>query len=373
MFVVETEQYDKPTLPPDMDFGQAGRLRCLLTSRRLYLIQNAGKDRSFKYGAVVFCDTNFVRYCRRLFEGGSLGSIESSFRQAVEQALPLAEYMDAFPFMIENLDNPDDAYVRSCLRGFSAFKITKPEAFRSHGHFDITGCEFDFEEAVDEQLAMMRGPDFKLIHQWMKQHYHWARVVLIKAALLTFAHPSWNVEKRLYALLEYLHTDLARIPNFELYVAHLYLDAQLRTRFFDPIQSNAKDLDGVLTNMAWDLAHWRSLFEVLLLRSRDPSWASFPVPYLLSFDRRYVELVETFRVEGLLYSEAPLRSEPIYTRAVREPISEFLHGRCHDFFTEEAFRERQQRQRLDEHQLDQRLVTAEMTLTAELTDLTARK
>ena len=68
----------------------------------------------------------------------------------------------------------------------------------------------------------MGGQDFKTIHAWVKKYFLWARVVLLKCALLAFKRPALTLERRFYALIQFLHEELARLPQFEIHVGYRF-------------------------------------------------------------------------------------------------------------------------------------------------------
>ena len=79
-----------------------------------------------------------------------------------------------------------------------------------------------------------------------------------------------------FELLKFLHDELARLPQFEIYVAHRFFLLSSREPFFSPVQQNAMDLDRKIRSMAWDLTHWRSLFEMLAIGASFVGATPFP-------------------------------------------------------------------------------------------------
>jgi hypothetical protein len=361
LFCVKEQRYDKPDLPENRDFGGRGFLRSWMASKRLLLIQNCERARDRRYSAPIFCDSNFVSYCEAFCGQRSLSQNSDAFRDAVAYLLPRAEGTSAFPYMVENAENPDREKVRATLRAFAAFKLTSPEYFASHGRFLTARGKLTADDIADGCLEVMGKADFRTLHTWVKDHYLWSRIVLIKAALLFFEGRCKETPTLFFELLKFLHDELARLPQFEIYVAHRFFLLSSREPFFSPVQQNAMDLDRKIRSMAWDLAHWRSLFEMLAIGASFVGATPFPIPHFLSFDRPFVKLTEAFQLSGLIYAANGRLCEHIYSEALWRPVSDLLGEERRQLCTKEAIRDRQRRNQNDGAP-DGRLVQSEATL-----------
>ena len=368
LFCVKEQRYDKPDLPENRDFGGHCFLRSWMASKRLLLIQNCERARDRRYSAPIFCDSNFVRYCEAFCGQRNLNQQHSdAFRRAVEYLLPRAEVTSAFPYMVENAESPDREKVRATLRAFAAFKLTSPEYFASHGRFLTARDKLTADDIADGCLEVMGKADFRTLHTWVKDHYLWSRIVLIKAALLFFEGRCRETETLFLELLKFLQDELGRLPQFEIYAAHRFFLLSSREPFFSPVQQNTMDLDRKIRSMAWDLAHWRSLFEMLPIGASFVGATPFPIPHFLSFDRGFVKLTETLQLSGLIYAADGRHSEHIYSEALWRPVFDLLGEERRQLCTEEAIRDRKRRNRND-GALDKRLVQSEATLTGLLNE-----
>ena len=367
LFCVKEQRFDKPDLPENRDFGGRGFLRSWMASKRLLLIQNCERARDRRYSARIFCDSNFVRYCEAFCGQRNLSQNSDAFRRAVEYLLPRAEGISALPYMVENAESPDREKVRATLRAFAAFKLTSPEYFSSHGRFLTAQGKLTADNIADGWLEVMGKADFRTLHTWVKDHYLWSRIVLIKAALLFFEGRSKETGTLFFELLKFLHDELGRLPQFEIYVAHRLFLLSSREPFFSPVQQNTADLDRKIRSMAWGLAHWRSLFEMLAIEASFVGATPFSIPHFLSFDRQFVKLTETLQLSGLIYAANGRRCEHIYSEALWRPVSDLLGEERRQLCTEEAIRDRQRRNQNDGAP-DKQLVQSEATLTGLLNE-----
>jgi hypothetical protein len=371
LFCVKEQRYDKPDLPENRDFGGRGFLRSWMASKRLLLIRNCDRVGDRRYSAPIFCGSNFVRYCEAFCGQRNLSQNSDAFRRAVEYLLPRAEGTSAFPYMVENAESPDKEKVRATLRGFAAFKLTSPEYFASHGSFTTARGKLTADDIADGYLGVMDKADFRTLHTWMKDHYLWSRIVLIKAALLLLEGRSKAAGALFSELLKFLQDELGRLAQFEIYVAHRFFLLSSREPLFLPGQQNTIDLDRNIRSMAWDLAHWRSLCEMLAIGAPFVGATPFPIPHFLSFDRGFVKLTEALQLSGLIYAANWRRCEHIYSEALWRPVSDLLGEERRQLCTEEAIRDRQRRNQNDGAP-DKQLVQSEATLTGLLNEAFGR-
>lgn len=365
IFVVDDQRY-RLSIPDDRDFGGTGFLRCMMASTRLLNIQNSESPREFRYNAQVYCDTNFVSFCGTFFRGGKLGANSDAFREAVNFLLPIRDSLNATPYLFENADNANAEKLRESLLGFAALKLTSPEEFERREAF-APPSQDELERAADGGLKMMRGPDFRMVRdQLVMEHYRWSRVILLKSALIAFTTRTGDVESRMGELLRFLHEELARFPSFQIYVAFRFFSLNQKEPFFSGVQQNAATLDRSLRSMAWDLTHWRTLFDWTMISSRHLTNAAFPVPYFLSFDRRFIQLAETFKLDGLIYAGGSKRCEHFLSGPLLRAVSDLLHGPLGELHTAAAIADRRRRIAEKGSVFDQRLVALETELSTAL-------
>jgi hypothetical protein len=312
IFVVDDPKHAL-TLPDDHDFGGKGFLRSLMGSTQLLNIQNQEDAREYRYSAPIFCDTNFVSFCGAFFSGRDLGSNADSFREAVNFLLPIANNLNATAYTMENAENSDTDKIRESLIGFAAMTRTPVEYFKRHQTFTMTKGD-ELGQIVDKFLETMRGSDFHTVQGMVKERYTLARVILLKSTLITFTSRESAVESRMRELFRFLHEEFARFPQFGIYVAFRFFSLNAKEPFFSSVQQNASALDRTLDSMAWDLAHWMTLFDVTNIFSSKPPITAFPVPHFLSFDRRFIRLTETFKLDGIIYAGKGKRCEHFSAR-----------------------------------------------------------
>jgi hypothetical protein len=370
IFVVEDPKHEL-ILPGDRHFATTGFLRCLMGSTRLLNIQNKDGAREFRYSAPIFCDTNFISFCGTFFSGGDLKANANGFREAVRFLLPIKNGLTANAYVMENADNPNLERVRSSLLGFAALTQAATEDFNQRGSFAPRQLR-QLEEMVNGFLESMKGADFRTLHRWVKEFYNWSRLILLKCSLIAFSRKGTTLETRMRELLRFLHEEFARFLQFEIYVAYRFFLLNTQEAFFSGLQRNASALEATVNSMAWDLAHWRTIFDMTMMHSGKLENTPFPVPHFLSFDRPFVRLIETFKLDGVIYAGSRKRCEQIYARPVLLEVSNLLQGPLAEFYTPAAIAERKRRIAEHEEVFDERLTTTSAGLLQQLTDATRR-
>lgn len=125
--------------------------------------------------------------------------------------------------------------------------------------------------------------------------------------------------------------------------------------------------------MAWDLTHWNTILDMTMMHSGVAGNTPFPVPHFLSFDRRFVRLIEIFKLDGVIYWGNRKRSEQIYARPVLQEISDLLRGPLGEFYTDQAIGNRKRRIAECGNMLEERLPTVTEALLQELRDFVNRR
>jgi hypothetical protein len=338
-------------------------------STRLVNIQNKDGARECRYSAPIFCDTNFVSFCGAFFSGRDMGTNTDAFHEAVKFVAPMKNALTGNAYVMENADNPNVDRVRASLLGFAALTKASTEDFRrsSFSRSEVG----ELETIVDGFIAEMQGASFQTMHQWVKERWTWSRLTLLKSAIISFTGTG-TVESRMRDLLGFLHEELSRFPQFEIYVAYRFFLLNTQEPFFSGVQQNASQLEATLNSMAWDLTHWRTMFDLAMMHSGIAENTPFPVPHFLSFDRRFVRLIETFRIDGVIYAGNRKRCEQIYSQSILREVSNLLTGPLREFYTGTAIAERKRRIAASSKVFDERLITASAELLEELKHISNR-
>jgi hypothetical protein len=131
--------------------------------------------------------------------------------------------------------------------------------------------------------------------------------------------------------------------SFEIYAAFRFFQRSARESFSALEQRNSSNVLNALKSMAWDCTHWRTTIEFLTIESGRREGTPFPIPYFLSFDRRFVQLLESFQFRGIIYDVEHRRPELFFQRQLLEPASDVLRTTRRRFQDGSAVRDRGER------------------------------
>jgi hypothetical protein len=111
------------------------------------------------------------------------------------------------------------------------------------------------------------------------------------------------------------------------------------------------------------------MFDLAMMHSGAVENTPFPVPHFLSFDRPFIQLIEKFRLDGVIYAGNRKRCEQIYSESILLEVSQLLRGPLSEFYTDTAINDRKQRIAASSISFDERLVTLNSELSEELSQI----
>ncbi len=181
---------------------------------------------------------------------------------------------------------------------------------------------------------MIRATDWQVLAKHARMNWAVAYIVLLAASAVHLACPKKSAGYRLQRLLSFLDAELGFIPQHELFFAHAFFERGNQEKFFRHIQANSKQLSEKLRNMAWDLAHPRTILDMSGAVARGiPDHADFVIPYILTFDQPVRALYDGFQANGIVsYFDEGLKVQAIFPLNVHTTISDAIRGNSEDYF-----------------------------------------
>lgn len=200
----------------------------------------------------------------------------------------------------------------------------------------------DLERATDAHFKRMltRRADGEFYDALTYRH-RCMYAYLLKMVEIQFRPPSFNIDKKMIEFLDFCHGDMACIGGREVALARAYFEKGQRLGFFGKIQKKRDDLFDELSGMAWDLYHIRQLEENMTFK---PSLqARYFFPALLTFDKRFIEIIDLYPLRSLAYKEGEHSPMPFYAGNWLELMGTTETGRqlaFRRFYSTEAREER---------------------------------
>lgn len=208
---------------------------------------------------------------------------------------------DLLPFLFENLrlsrsdktnDRPLDtiiAFKKLDFIDWEAFEKdpTKPE-FKYH---DESYLLRDAQNTYDSFIsnAEVKRWEYKAL---------FTQVFLFELAIIWLKQAS-SPDDQFSQLIDFCVLQLGKLPKYELKFAWRFLNQPTKTRFFGPLNGVAKKLVKDLKGMAWDICHLR----VLEMLSTKTELGSFYLPFFVSFDEKFSEILRENQIQLLIIDD----------------------------------------------------------------------
>ncbi|WP_097302869.1 hypothetical protein [Pseudomonas chlororaphis] len=207
---------------------------------------------------------------------------------------------DLIPFLFENLrlsrnDTKNDRPLNTIL-AFKKLDHLDLKAFEKNPKKPLFQC--DEEDLIKSSIKTYED----LVNaKEVKNREHKAlftQVILFELAIIWLKRPS-NSETAFRDLIDFCVLHLKKLPKYELLLSLKFLENPTKIRFFGPLSGVSKKLTKELRGMAWDISHMRSL-ETLSTASNH---GSFFIPFFVSFDERFSEILKQHQIQFLLMDD----------------------------------------------------------------------
>ncbi|UZE09573.1 hypothetical protein [Pseudomonas sp. B21-053] len=207
---------------------------------------------------------------------------------------------DLIPFLFENLrlarTNKNNERPLNTIVAFKKLDYLDWNAFEKDPLKPIFQCDEDrlIEEArkthddlINEKE--LRNREYKAL---------FTQVILFELAII-WLKGSASPEATFRTLIDFCVLQLKKMPKYELMFAWSFLSNPNKIRFFGPLNGIAKDLPKALRGMAWDISHMRTLETM----STASNHGSFFIPFFVSFDDKFSEILKQNQIQILLMDD----------------------------------------------------------------------
>jgi hypothetical protein len=347
--------YSHP-VPVQNQFGKHGTLIPFLKQMPPF-VMGMGRSRdsgcvSHKFDYSIMLDTNAVSHIEAWSRGVHSGQFLESVSASVEYIVSNQFNFDWIPYVVENLDALDKPEVLAKIASMEQVR----EMVRSGAKISLLNQPrlpkvIDDDEAIRRAkslLAEYRSPEMADYFNSQKRQQCIAHVYILQAAITMLGLSSkLSVPQIFIETLKRLHDDFPLWGTSEFAVLYCFIYNKNKFRFYGPVNREAspgKVLDKIRA-MAWDVSHFRNLYRV--------SSASIPtrnapmLTYLLSFDPRFQELVDSIRASAIVMNKRRHAYEAVYPLMERTIESDEQFNEIQNFFGPEAQRDRASRNPID--------------------------
>jgi hypothetical protein len=255
-------------------------------------------------------DSNFAEKLRGAVNGENINAVD---RSSVVDIMMLKArnrrvQFDVLPFLLENTrlarSNTTNLRPLNTVIAFRMLDHLNWDAFRDDPH------RFEFNKPAETLKAQLRPEAEAFITELCANPsvtHHEAKSLAVQALLLHFA-TQWHTVGRdpkriLTELLEFCAFELGFFPTTELSLIWLGISRKSIAPFLGPIVGRDKKMLARIRAMAWDMTHLRLMEKTATLSQ----FGSFFVPYFVSMDSRWRDLLRMNPVRLMLIDDAKRR------------------------------------------------------------------
>lgn len=263
----------------------------------------------------ISLDTQALSYLEPYMAGRSASALPKDFKEVFEFIARDDVYVDPIPYLQENLCNLDDRdaadKIFGKLKAYEVLRTIDTDCLSSKNIVRSRLSDQELSKRAQEHVSRMyMDRDHDGTMKALRFRHQFQYSCLLKMISIQLASPKANIDEKIASFLEFSHLQLATMAGREIALARAYFERGQNLTFFGKIQRNRPDLLKLLDNMAWDLLHIRQLEEMLTLPS--PTGAPYFFPALLTFDKRFIEVIDLYPLKSCAFKIGGTEIVPFY-------------------------------------------------------------
>ncbi|HCE9325941.1 TPA: hypothetical protein NH024_001116 [Pseudomonas aeruginosa] len=320
-FIFASDRGTDPGFSVNREFSEGAVVRSLFHSSRLLVLDELtlremdGGGATFPIDYSISLDTQALSYLEP-FMAGNVSKLPKDYAEVFEFIAQDNVFVDPLPYCQENLKNLRDhdkaEKIFKKLKSYEVLRNIDERLLSMSGVVRSKLTDLEVERNTQEHMSRMYMSleDARLMERIaFRQRFMYCQ--LLKMVVINFKNAQDTVFSKVCRFLEFCDQSLATMGAREIAVAKKYFAQGQNFKFFGKIQKNRPDIFSALDGMAWDLWHIRQLEESMTLIP-DPR-ARYFFPSLLTFDKRFVEVMDLYPLRSLAYVEGESMPMPFYS------------------------------------------------------------
>jgi hypothetical protein len=262
----------------------------------------------------ISLDTQAISYLKPYLEG-QLTRIPKDFKEVFEFISQDSVNIDPLPYISENYHNLQSehgqARIFGILKAYEILRTIDTKWLQEHNEVKSVLPESELSTRAQvfiSRMFMDQANKTALAGLDFSQQSMYA--LLLKMAEIQLNLPQESAKSKILEFLTFCDKELATIFMRETVIARAFFTRGQKLEFFAKIQRNKSDLLHILNGMAWDLWHVRQLELSLTLRPAPQARYFFPA--LLTFDKRFIEIIDLYPLKALAYVDGINQPIPFF-------------------------------------------------------------
>lgn len=340
-----------PSHAIDKDFKNTCAIRGLYQYKNVYIISSETIDSFFLKKEQIIpidysisLDTQAVSYFHRFFIDPEHKELPPDFKEFFKFIADPEVNADPMPHMIENIYNLKNGgnihAIYDVKYAYEKFRNIDYNYYIKEGKFRFLIDDSEIKKIAQQQISreIHRLSDSKFFDEYEKK-FNLQYIIILIIAVIRWKYPKKHINTMLYKYFEMCQEYIGVIPVRDANLAYTVFLG--KTKFYSEIEKNSDDFIRKLKGMAWDIFHFRHLESVTTMKLND--YTDYFFPAICSFDKRFVQLIEFYKLKGLAYKKGTSRVYPVYSFGIEDMIELTDKGRRkieEDFFNNEVIMDR---------------------------------
>ncbi|WP_431225396.1 hypothetical protein ACQ86O_12040 [Serratia sp. L9] len=376
-FVFGTNEGGTPGYAVNRIFSAGAAIRSLFNTERV-LVFDPKTWQDMESGKAIYSidysislDTQAISHLVPYLSGKEHSSLPEDLTEVFEFLIRNDVQIDPLPYLSENylkLGNSETADgVYRTLKAYEVLRNIDIDWFKQHGKVRSTLTDHELTMKAQQHLSTMYLEcEDKPVMDGLFFRHQSMYVLLLKMAAIQLKSPRASLKNKLSVFLQFCDDEMASLFVRETILAKAYFERGQKFDFFGKIQKNKDDILVQLANMAWDLWHIRQMEEVMTFTPSKRARYLFPA--FLTFDKKFIEVIDLYPMKSLAYNVVNPRPMPFYSDDLINLFSPDQNNTTldiHHYFSEERSASRDARR----HRVRAQLPEIVNRLEAELLQL----
>lgn len=321
-FVFGTDEGGAPGYAVNRTFRAGAAIRSLFNTERV-LVFDPKTWRDMESGKAIYSidysislDTQAISHLIPYLSGKKHSSLPKDLCEVFEFLIRNDVQIDPLPYLSENylkLRNSETADgVYRTLKAYEVLRNLDVGWFKQHGEVRSTLTDHELAIKAQQHLSKMYLEcEDKLVMDGLLFRHQSMYVLLLKMVAIQLRAPRASLNNKLSLFLQFCDDEIASLFLRETILAKAYFERGQKFGFFGKIQKNKGDILVQLSNMAWDLWHIRQMEEVITFTP--PKGARYLFPAFLTFDKKFIEVIDLCPIKSLAYNVVNPCPMPFYS------------------------------------------------------------
>ena len=264
----------------------------------------------------ISLDTQAISHLISYLSGKEHSSLPEDLTEVFQFLIQNNVQVDHWPYLSENYlklgNNKTADGVYRTLKAYEVLRNIDVDWFKQRGKVHSTLTDHELAIKAQQYLSQMYlDRENKPVMDGLFNKHQCIYVLLLKMATIQLKSPRASLNNKLSLFLQFCDDEIASLFLREAILAKAYFERGQQLSFFGKIQKSKDDILVQLANMAWDLWHIRQMEKVMTFPPQNG--ARYHIPALLTFDKKFIEIIDLYPMKSLAYNIVNPCPMPFYS------------------------------------------------------------